>query len=569
MSKNKLLFLSLILLVSTLSCKKQLNVGNPNEPTIPQDVNNQTGLIAFAQGAVYIDGFYNSNAYNWLGNGYFSLNYGYSELLGDMIGSTDANEAVNTINIPEYVILDNGTQFPATPNQANSAALRVSNTRSSTAAGYNPFYYQWANMYILNGACNTILSTMPSIKLTGDTATVANTIRAWAYFWKGYAYSVIGSQYTAGLVVNTAGATNNNFLVKDSIIAASNSWFSLAATTLGLIPAGSSDYTNTLGGLIPAFCQATPHGGIPTPTMWIHNINTMLARNILVNKLAPFVQGNLSATITGSSIIPMASSDWTNVLNYATNGVQPGDGVFTATSAPENGIYPANTGSPSLMAAGNYTNTVFQVGLRFTQNFNPADQRFIQNFYDSLTPFYNDYFSTPYALSNVPNISPTVMTYGDQTTGDYELFIGASYEENALMLAEANLRLGSISAALPYIDAVRQYQGAGSGVPPLAGTTPTAAQAYQQLVSERRVALFDRGLSFWDARRWGWTYDISKGGGSYGNQMIYTPSSGSPVTNVNVTFNYNFMDYWDVPADEVILNPPSSATAKLVLNPNY
>src|ERR1700734_244149 len=100
MLKNKLLFLSLILLMGTMSCKRQLNVGNPNAPTIPQDVNNQAGLIAFAQGAVYVDGFAASNAYNWLGSGYFSLNYGYAELLGDMIGSTDANEAINTINIP-------------------------------------------------------------------------------------------------------------------------------------------------------------------------------------------------------------------------------------------------------------------------------------------------------------------------------------------------------------------------------------------------------------------------------------------------------------------------------------
>ena len=39
--------------------------------------------------------------------------------------------------------------------------------------------------------------------------------------------------------------------------------------------------------------------------------------------------------------------------------------------------------------------------------------------------------------------------------------------------------------------------------------------------------------------------------------------------NHNATIDYNFMDYWDIPADEIILNPPSSATAKVVTNPNY
>ena len=39
-------------------------------------------------------------------------------------------------------------------------------------------------------------------------------------------------------------------------------------------------------------------------------------------------------------------------------------------------------------------------------------------------------------------------------------------------------------------------------------------------------------------------------------------------TSVNVTISYNFMDYWDIPADEVALNPPAAGSAA-VLNPNY
>jgi len=570
MFKDKLLFFLLILLIGSAGCKKQLNVGNPNSPTIPADITNESSLAAFGQGAVYEDGFAPDNAYNWLGSGYFSLNYSFSELQGDLVGSTDANENVNVINIPYYAILDNNTVYTLIPGTSNNEAqvtlLRTANTRAETAAGYNAFYYQWCNMYILNGSCNTFLSTIPTIK--GMSSDAVNTMTAWAYFWKGYAYSVIGSQYTAGLIVNTAGATNNNYLIKDSIIAESNSYFNQASSILAGISASSADYTTVLGELIPGAFQGTPHGGVPTPTMWIHNINTMLARNILVNKLSPFVNGSLNATITGSSIVPMASGDWQNVLTLTTNGIQAGDAVFTATSTPVNSLYSQNTGNITLMAAGPNSDLVFQPGLRLTQNYNAGDQRLALDYTATAADtFYNDYFSTVYSLINTPNGSTTVYNYSDQTVGAYELFIAGSWEENTLMLAEANIMMGNINAGLALVDAERNYQGAG--VAATAGTGLTQAQAYNQLVRERRVALFGRGLSFWDSRRWGWTYDIKQGGGSYGNQLLYLPSQGAPVMNFNATIDYNFMDFWDIPADEVILNPPSAATAKVVTNPNY
>jgi hypothetical protein len=421
----------------------------------------------------------------------------------------------------------------------------------------------------LNGSCNNLLSVIPTIKPLSADAT--STLEAWAYFWKGYAYSVIGSQYTAGLIANTAGATNGNYLIKDSIIAESNAWLNKAASTLGGISAGSADYNTVLGELIPGDFQGTPHGGILTPTMWIHNINTMLARNLLVNKLSPFVNGSLGAAITGASIPAMTSSDWQNVLTLATSGIQTGDFVFTATSAPVNGLYGQKNGNITLMAAGPNAGLVFQPGLRLTQNYNAGDQRLALDFTTSAADtFYNDYFSTVHSLINGPNGTSgasAVYNYSDQTVGAYELFIAGSWEENTLMLAEANIMLGNTDAGLALVDAERNYQGAGVAV--TAGTGLTQTQAYQQLVRERRVALFGRGLSFWDSRRWGWTYDIKQGGGSYGNQILYLPSTGHSVMNVNATFDYNFMDYWDVPADEVILNPPTKATATVVKNPNY
>ena len=80
---------------------------------------------------------------------------------------------------------------------------------------------------------------------------------------------------------------------------------------------------------------------------------------------------------------------------------------------------------------------------------------------------------------------------------------------------------------------------------------------------ERLAALALRGLSFYDLRRWGWTYAISNGGGRYGTTIIY-----KSTVYTNATINYNFMDYWDVPADETSKNPPAAGSAAIV-NPNY
>src|SRR5258708_33797753 len=107
---------------------------------------------------------------------------------------------------------------------------------------------------------------------------------------------------------------------------------------------------------------------------------------------------------------------------------------------------------------------------------------------------------------------------GAKTALAYILYMAGSYEENALMLAEANIMLGSTDKGLGYVDAVRKFQGAG--VAAVAATGLTQAQALTQLTRERRVSLVFRGLSWYDSRRWGWSYDVSNGGGSYGNTFL-------------------------------------------------
>ena len=236
------------------------------------------------------------------------------------------------------------------------------------------------------------------------------------------------------------------------------------------------------------------------------------------------------------------------------------DYVFTGRSTSTNSLFGATGGNAAANTTGQNISSTFKISVRYIQNFKPADKRFVQNFRTG-SIYNNPFYGTPYNI--VDSLSGTgIYVIGSKQVGQYEVFIAGSWEENQLMLAEANIRLGNIDKGLTYVDAVRDYQGAG--VTHVSGTSLGLAAAMKELTSERRVSLVFRGLSFYDARRWGWIYDISTGGGQYG-QKLYN-SNGTYDTNV--TINYNFMDYWDIPADETQLNPPKSGSSP-ILNPNY
>ena len=544
-----------VIAIASSSCKKQLQIGNPNSPTVAGNVANESGLISLAEGGVYENGFADGDG--WLGNSYFSLPYGYMELMADNIGADASNNQITTVGYPTYFIMDDGTKVPN--GSPSVSILRAYNILGGS--GNNPLFFQWQNMYALNAACNQVLQILPSIKFGGDATSRMNTVLAWCYWWKGFAYSQVGTMYYSGLAQDDlTNKTNNHYLPKDSILARSNYYLNLAATTINGI-SSSSDYNTILGELIPAPYQVQ-NGGVLTPTMWIHNINSLLARNIIDNGLAPYVNGNPNASITKASIGNLTSDDWNNIVTLASNGIQSGDYVFTAQSTATNSIFSAGGGNVAANTTGNNISATFKISVRFVANFKPTDKRLAQNFWQGST-YNNPFYGTPYNIADSLSQSTNgVAIMGSKLVGGYQVYIGPTYEENELMLAEANIRLGNIATGLSHVDNVRTYQGAG--VAPVSGTVTTLAGAMAELTSESRVALFGRGLSFYGARRWGWIYDISNGGGQFG-QLLYNADG---TWDTNVTVNYNFMDYWDIPADETQLNPPGAGTSP-ILNPNY
>jgi len=563
MIKNKYICFAVVaMMVAGTACKKQLNVGNPNQPTIAGNVATEAGLYSFVQGSTFTDGFVNGDG--WLGDTYFSLVYGFQDLMGDATGADVANQQVDVISRPDLVTTP--TNFQVTNPAPQIGSLRSFNTRASSGAGNNPFYYQWLNMYALNNACNLTLSLAPTIKFSGDAASRLSTVQAWCYWWKGYAYAAIGTMYYSGLINDTANVSNNNitnnhYVVHDSIIARSNYYFNLASATISAI-GSSEDFATVLGDLIPSAFQGGANGGVPTQAQWLRNINTMLARNILLNHLNPFVNSVVNSTIQKSTITPMTAGDWQSVLSYVTAGIQQGDPVFTGSSSSTNSVFSATGGNVAANTTGVNSSTIFKISERLIQDFNTGDNRLPNNF-NMADTFYDPNFTTRYSLNNGGDTAYSgVVILGNKTPGAYQVYIASSWEENTLMLAEANIMAGNINKGLLSVDSVRAYQGAG--VLAVSGAGLTQAQALTQLTRERRVALVFRGMSWYDARRWGWTYSTSNGGGSYGN--TYYDINGNFYANT--TIDYNFLDYWDVPADESVLNPPGTNSAATV-NPNF
>jgi hypothetical protein len=543
MKKYKYIITSVIMagIVVTSACKKQLDVKNPNSPTLEQ-AKTESGLTSLAAGSIYINGFVNGDG--WLGDSFFSLCYGYHELLADDVSAQASNQNVNLVNVPDYAILDDGSKVINT--QPQIANLRLNNSRDKQ--GTNMFYYEWQSMYGLNNACNQILALAGSVTLSGDAATKLATYKAWAYWWKGYAYARLGSVYYAGVINNEISATNAAYVNSAALIAESNKNLAQAASILNGI-SGTEAYTALMKKLIPSFFQVG-NGQVPTPAMFVHSINTLMARNLLVN------------TRTSA----MTAANWQTILTLTAAGIQSSDNIFAGFTTTNNYVFSAGGGSVAANTSGDETVSSFTISERLVQDIKPGDKRLAENFLQ-VTPFYNQVggftFSTRWKLYDakidiVPNNG--AIQLADKTPGKQEVYIGGTYEENELMKAEALINTGQINLGLASIDNVRAYQGAG--LPKVSNAGLNLTQALEELRKERRLALLFRGTAFYDARRWGVIYDISEGGGRT-NAVVLSPNG---VLSTHATINYNFLDYWDVPADEVVLNPPGAGSAP-VKNP--
>ena len=543
MKKITIAFGLVILIV--VSCKKELNILDTNNPS-PSAAASEAGVISLAQGAIYKNGFYDLKYSDGVYGRFWAGATGFHEMMGDIIGVEAANAYINQIGCPNKVTLDNSTVV-LNPSAINTQYALLRSVNVNSQSGGNPTYYEWAYMYNMIVASNTVLNLAGKSPYTTEGVTKKATIQAWAYFWKGYAYARIGSIYYAGIKQNATfedQSTNGNYVSKESIIAESNTMFDNAATQLAAVT-NNTAYNEVLGKLIPSFLQ-TGKGGIFSKAEFLRNISTMKARNILVN----------------TPIAAMSAAQWSSILTLTTNGIKSTDLIFTGRT-DANGDFLGTTIADKVASSATATGT-YKLSERWIQDFKPGDQRFANNI-RSLSPGIGNFnqdrgnsFNTRYTLRKYGNGIAGVIIYANPDAGANEITLCGTFEENELMKAEATMYVGgfsagNITAAMAMIDNVRNYQGAG-----LAATVAaTDLAAKEELRRERRIALAFKGLSFYDARR----MDIIDPSKSRTGCVLVSGTAG--VLNTNATINYGFLDYWDVPDNELAYNPAAAGSAPI------
>lgn len=542
MKKIQIIVATLLLGFAT-SCKEQLDVKNPNQPTVAS-ANTQSGIINLAQGGVYVNGVreIKSDLYDGIPGYFWSGAMGVHSLMADEVGEEAANQFGNQIGNPDYVILDDGSKV-LNPNAPNTQIALIRQINVNANQGANPLFHEWWYMYSLNSQMNKVLELAEQVAFTGDAAAKKATIQAWAYWWKGFAYAHIGSMYYAGIINNASNGTNGNYVAKEKLIEESNSNLDKAAALLTTIGT-SSDYTAVMTLLIPNFNQVGK-GGVPTTAMWKRSINTLKGRNLLVN------------TKTSA----MTAAQWTQLLTLVNDGTMATDNVFTGRSNASGDMLAPLTGTVAAKATGDPSGgATYKISERLIQDFKTGDKRLENNFTQRATPWIGESsrgqaFNTRWQLVDGGKKVAGAIVLSDRTAGGTELYLAGSYEENELMKAEALINTGKIDDGLKSIDAVRTAQGAGLAA--VTGTGLTLAQAKEELRRERRVGLAFRSLAFYDARRWGIIDPIASGGGRKG--AVIVDKAGK--VNTNGTIEYNFLDYWDVPDNELVYNSAASGSA--------
>lgn len=539
MKKIKITALSVLLMGSMMmSCKDQLDIQNPNQPT-PASAATESGVIGLAQGAIYINGFTSSGDkyYDGVVGAFYNGVVGFHEMMGDVVAAEAANTYMNNLSAPNSVTLDDGTVVP-NPNSPSQQITLLRNINVNAQQGGNPGFHEWALMYGLNNAANSILEVVEKTTFSGDAATKKNTIKAWAYLWKGFAYSRIGSIYYAGLINNASSSTNGNYLAKEKIIDESNANYDKAAALLGAIT-NTADYSSVLGALIPSYFQ-TGKGVVPTTAQFIKNLNTLKARNIIVN----------------TPVASMTAAQWNQILTLTNAGVGSSDPVFAGNTNTAGDIFSPLSYSVAARCVGaNASGGTFKISERLIQDFNTGDKRLANNFNQFAVWVGNsdrgNAFNTRWGIKDGGNGLAGVMVYTNRTAGMAELYMLGSYEENELMKAEAKLYTGDIAGAATSINNIRTYQGAGLAA--LASTD--LATVKEELRKERRVALAFRGLAFYDARRWG-VLDS-------GRKNAVVISKDGKTINTKASITYGYLDYWDVPDNELAYNPAAAGSAPI------
>jgi hypothetical protein len=532
----------LIIVMAVGGCKKSsLELNDPNNPTPEQSLTTEAGLKNFSLGILQkmvadVPDEGSSNI--------FHIGLTNHSIMGDEAYVPYGNYGLRWVNQVYKITLPNGTVITNPNGVEQKTQLQGFDSRG--AGELNAFQYEWAVNYYIIAQCNQLLEAIdnPALILTGDATNKKNTFKAWALWWKGYAYSRIGSMYLAGVIPTKAGVTNGDFVDHTAILAEAERVLNECLTTLNGVTA-SAEYTNIMQAMVASFDD---NKNVVTPAMWKRQVYSLQARNLLAN----------------TKITDMTTAKWQQIITLANQGIQATDNIFRFGMDPS-GTNDVSSGFYHPYAFIGEVQQFSFVSERLIQDFKANDNRLTKGFAQFSVPKVNE---RGRGLQFGTRWNPIFIEDGGlYATGDNRGLVpwACSYEENQLMKAEALIRTGNIEAGLQLVDAVRDFQN--SGLAHVAGTGLNATQALEEFRRERRVALFLWGTAFYDARRWGVTKPASQGGGRANaivivpGNLLTPPQTGSIPTPCFM--EYNYMDYWDVPQNELDFNAAATSSPKL------
>lgn len=539
--KRYLIYILTTVLITQACKKSSLELNNPNEPLPQFALATEAGLKNFSLGILQK---MVANVPDEGTTNIFHIALTNHSILGDEAYCPYGNYGLRWVDQVYKITLPSG-QVVTNPNRVDQKT-QLKGFDSRDAGERNAFQYEWSVSYYLIAQANQLLQALksPTLSITGDAANKINIFKAWALWWKGYAYSRIGSMYLAGVITDSFGLVNPNFVDHNAILAEADKVLNECMTTLDAINEGD-DYDNIMTAIVASFNN---NSKIVSPAMWKRQIYTLQARNLLVNK----------------KISEMTTANWQQIITLTDQGIQAADNIFWFGMDPS-GTNDISSGFFHPYAFIGEVQQFTFVSERLVQEFKPNDKRMVQGFVPFSPPKVNE---RGRGLQFGTRWNPVFIEDGGRyATGANQGLVpfACSYEENQLMKAEALIRTGSTEAGLQIVDAIRDHQG--SGLAHVAGTGLNATQALEEYRRERRVALFLWGTAFYDARRWGVTKPASAGGGR-ANAIVVVPGnllvpaqSGSAA--VPCFMEYNYLDYWDVPQNELDFNAPASGSVPL------
>ena len=515
---KKILFIISIIGLALTSCDKDsLKLENPNEPGLGS-LRTEVGIQKAALGV------YHPMRYDYF-IWFSQVNH---NVMGDVTTVSAGNFGWRWVNQVTSITRPNGTVVNPPQGGSQPDLMRQYNGRDY---GYdNPMNHEWLPLYGTLGHANLMLSILDEVEFTGsdtEKQIKKDTYKVWFLWWKGFVYSRIGSLYSKGIINDNYGELNTNYSTHEEVIGEAKKVFEEAKSILAKIDESDATYQSLITSFIPSSFRSG-NGGFISPRMMERNINSYLARNILVNKYAK----------------DPTDAELTEIETLASAGIRENDKIFTVKSDPnEDACFVYQTTWSAVRLLAGWEN----ISERLVQDFKPGDNRFERNIYTLSSPIFNPRgrglsYGTRYGAVDGGD-------YASWEPGFCEIPMACSYEETQLMLAEVKIRKNQIEAGLAHIDAVRDYQNAQLDA--VANTNLNKDEALEELRKERRIGLFLKGTSFYDARRWGVLKPLSQGGGRQ-NANVVVASNG---TVEPCTINYNYLEWWDVPANETDFNP--------------